>query len=351
MDDERARGKIRGPFHGISMLIKDNIMAEASLGVDTTCGSLALKGVKVKRNAAVENSILNGGIIIIGKTNLSEWAGKNEGSAKEDRFFGRSIQSPAGSSTGSAVGVSAGFAPVSGTETNGSIVQPSGRSGVHTCPDGNSDGQTFDPQPHYKLENPTSGFVDLELGYFSSVEDDEVPELTARMRREIANAANRIEAKGAKVVQNAVLLQYDDFDLDGYDGLEGIWDHDFATELEKFLAAYKDTSISSVADLVQFNNDHANVELPPGTIIHVVDQFMSDESCERAKTHMRDKAGRQGFDKVFSEHGVDVLVTPQDCQVSTIAAMAGYPIEIAPLGHAEFNDRGFRMLVVASRKG
>jgi amidase len=71
LDEERAQLKVRGPLHGIPILIKDNIMTEASLGMDTTCGSYALKGAKAKINADVVDLILKAGMIILGKANLS----------------------------------------------------------------------------------------------------------------------------------------------------------------------------------------------------------------------------------------------------------------------------------------
>ena len=71
MDAERTAGKVRGPLHGIPLLVKDNIMTDAGLGMDTTCGSFALKGVQVKKNAAVVDLCLDAGMIILGKTNLS----------------------------------------------------------------------------------------------------------------------------------------------------------------------------------------------------------------------------------------------------------------------------------------
>ena len=71
LDKERAEGKIRGPLHGIPVILKDNIMTETSLGMDTTCGSLALKGVKVKANAPIVDLLLDAGMLILGKSNLS----------------------------------------------------------------------------------------------------------------------------------------------------------------------------------------------------------------------------------------------------------------------------------------
>ena len=71
LDEERHAGKVRGPLHGIPLLVKDNIMTEANLGMDTTCGSVALKGVKVKKNTVVVDLYLMAGMIILGKANLS----------------------------------------------------------------------------------------------------------------------------------------------------------------------------------------------------------------------------------------------------------------------------------------
>lgn len=71
LDAERGSGNPRWPCHGIPIFVKDNIMTEASLGMDTTYGSFNLKGVKVKRNADIVTAILEAGVLIIEKTNLS----------------------------------------------------------------------------------------------------------------------------------------------------------------------------------------------------------------------------------------------------------------------------------------
>lgn len=71
LDYERNAGSPRSPLHGVPIIVKDNIMTDAELGMDTTCGSYALKGVKAKANADVVKYILDAGMIILGKTNLS----------------------------------------------------------------------------------------------------------------------------------------------------------------------------------------------------------------------------------------------------------------------------------------
>jgi len=71
LDEERKHGKVRGPFHGIPIIVKDVIMTEPSLGMDTTCGALCFKGAKPKRNAVVIDQLIESGIIILGKATLT----------------------------------------------------------------------------------------------------------------------------------------------------------------------------------------------------------------------------------------------------------------------------------------
>jgi len=152
LDAERAAGKIRGPLHGIPILVKDNVATHPDLGMDTTAGSLALAGSRPKRNADIVDSLLEAGAIILGKANLSElsnFKGKNlysgwsaVGGQTQSAYVPGGIKpdepphthsGPSGSSTGSAQAVAAGFAPVSiGTETDASLHSPSGLAALYT---------------------------------------------------------------------------------------------------------------------------------------------------------------------------------------------------------------------------
>jgi amidase len=137
LDAELAAGAPRGPLHGIPVLLKDNV-ATAD-GMENTAGSLALVGAKPLRDAFVAARLRAAGMVIVGKTNLSEWANfRNPISVSG--WSGRGGQTlnphqldrnPSGSSSGSGVAVAAGYVPVAiGTETNGSIVSPSNASGI-----------------------------------------------------------------------------------------------------------------------------------------------------------------------------------------------------------------------------
>lgn len=132
LDRERALGKIRGPLHGIPILIKGNIATLDKMS--TTAGSFALYGARPPRDATVAAKLRKAGAIILGKTNLSQWANfrsnnsTNGWSAYGGQCFGAYYpeQDPSGSSSGSGVGASIGLALAAlGTETSGSIISPS----------------------------------------------------------------------------------------------------------------------------------------------------------------------------------------------------------------------------------
>ncbi len=137
LDEERRQGRIRGPLHGLPVMLKDNL---ATLdGMQTTAGSLALAGSRVPRDSGVAARLRDAGALLIAKTNLSEWANfrSRQSTSGWSARGGLTLhpyvldRNPCGSSSGSGVAVSAGIAPLAvGTETNGSIVCPSSVNGI-----------------------------------------------------------------------------------------------------------------------------------------------------------------------------------------------------------------------------
>jgi amidase len=132
----RAKGKVLGPLHGIPVLLKDNI--DTGDRMQTSAGSFALVGAPAPRDSTVAANLRAGGAVILGKTNLSEWAnfrgysssGWSARGGQTHNPYGIN-RSPCGSSSGSAAAASANFAAVSiGTETDGSIVCPGNANGV-----------------------------------------------------------------------------------------------------------------------------------------------------------------------------------------------------------------------------
>ena len=137
LDKERKQGKIRGPLHGIPILIKDNINSGDQML--TTAGSLALMGNRAKEDAFVLKQLREAGVVLLGKTNLSEWANfrsshscsgwsSRGGQTKCPYILDRN---PSGSSAGSGSATSANLCTISvGTETDGSVVSPSSVNGL-----------------------------------------------------------------------------------------------------------------------------------------------------------------------------------------------------------------------------
>lgn len=137
MDVELKNGKKRGPLHGIPVLIKDNV--DTADKMQTTAGTLALEGNFAKKDAFIVQKLRDAGAVIIGKTNLSEWANfrstqsssgwSSRGGQTKNPYF--LDHNPCGSSAGSGTAVSANLCVVAvGTETDGSIVCPSSVNGI-----------------------------------------------------------------------------------------------------------------------------------------------------------------------------------------------------------------------------
>ena len=137
LDAERKAGKVRGPLHGIPVLVKDNIGTADRM--NTTAGSLALVGAIPASDASIAKRLRDAGAVILGKTNLSEWANFRS-SHSSSGWSGRGGQcrnpyafdrSPSGSSSGSGAAAAASLCTLTvGSETDGSIVSPSNNCGL-----------------------------------------------------------------------------------------------------------------------------------------------------------------------------------------------------------------------------
>ncbi len=137
LDQERKNGKLRGPLHGIPVLIKDNINTADKM--KTSAGSLALENNIAVKDAFIVEQLRKAGAVLLGKTNLSEWANfrstrsssgwsSRGGQTKNPYYLDRS---PCGSSSGSGAAVSANLCAVAiGTETDGSVIAPASFCGV-----------------------------------------------------------------------------------------------------------------------------------------------------------------------------------------------------------------------------
>ncbi|KAJ6021031.1 hypothetical protein N7540_006535 [Penicillium herquei] len=412
LDQERASGKIRGPLHGIPILIKDNIATHPSLGLPTTVGSLALLSSKPSKNAHIIDQIIDAGLIIMGKTNLPEFAnarGSNmlngwsavRGQTESAYVRGGVDQDdtpeghwdPSGSSTGSAVGVSAGYAPIAiGTETDGSLMSPSNRAALYTIKPttGLVPGEGIIPiSSNFDSAGPmTKSTYDLAVlldvlvtkpacrsfttsltGSWSEISiaaldpdvwkskiDGDKPADGARdqINREIKEAYKVIEKKAKKFVNNIDLISPDEFKIDGESCEWTIIQADMKPQLNAYLESLEESDVRSLAEIIAFNEKHADLELPPhhsrqDTLIKAQNDTTSAEDYERNLSFLRHMGREKGVDLALKTHNVDIIIGPADSDLSSMASATGYPICAMPLSYLDLNGRPFGMAAITGK--
>jgi amidase len=393
LDAERRAHGARGPLHGVPLLIKDNI--ETLDPVPTTAGSLALAGNLANRDAPVIARLRKAGAIILGKTNLSEWANMR-GSRAVSGWSGvggltRNPFSPdrssCGSSSGSGAAIAADFAAAAlGTETDGSVVCPSSVNGLaglkptlglvsrtHVVPISHSQ-DTPGPMAH--------SVRDLALLLTAMAGTDPADPATAPADAHRTDYADGLDPKALRGARIGVLRFEAGFhpetdavfekalatirragatlvDIDRLPGADSIGDAEFQvllTELKADLNAYLATTPPGVktrtlADLIAFNRDHGDRELGLfGQELFEKAQTttgLDDPSYRTARGLSQSLAGEYGIDKLLADDNVIALVAPtagpawvvdtvngdhSSGQTSTLPAVAGYPHLTVPMG-------------------
>ncbi len=403
LDAERTRGRIRGPLHGIPILLKDNIATGDRML--TTAGSLAMTS-PAPRDAFVVERLRAAGAVLLGKANLSEWANfrSTHSSSGWSARGGQTRnpytldRSPSGSSSGSAVGVAASMAAAAvGTETDGSIVSPASVNGLvgikptvglvsrtgiipiaHSQDTAGPMARTVadaaalltamaardpgDPattargrrQSNYTRALDAGGLRGARIGVVRNRLFGASPEADALAERAIAT----MRAQGAVIVDPATIDSLGSFDNSELEVLL----HEFNADLPQFFAWWGPTApVRTVADIIAFNSAHADAEL----------QHFGQELLELARLKgplttpaYRDALGRsrrlaqaEGIDAAVKQHRLDALVAPTGGPAwpinlvngdggtalapspSTVAAVAGYPHITVPMGA----DRGLPM--------
>jgi amidase len=394
--EERKAGKLRGPLHGIPILIKDNVEVA---GLPTTAGSLALKDNQTNRDAPIVARLRNAGAVILGKTNLSEWANiRSDNSTSGWSAVGGLTRNPhaldrntCGSSSGSAAAVAASLAPLAiGTETDGSITCPAGINGVVGFkPSVGLVSRTFIvPISH---SQDTAGPITLTVRDAAAVmtviagSDPADPATAEADARKVDYAAalspgalngKRIGVLRDRIGDRADVAALFDAALkqmqglgatlveiaDSRKGTEGLGAAEFEillTELKTDLAAYLATlpganSPRTLADVIAFNK--ANPEelkwFDQGTFELAETKGGLDSPAYLAAREKAVRlAGPEGIDRLLKTHRVDLLVgvtngpawisdlTKGDSyngpSVSQLPAVAGYPHLTVPMGAVE----------------
>ncbi|KAK2596130.1 hypothetical protein QQS21_006407 [Conoideocrella luteorostrata] len=147
LDEERESDHVRSPLHGIPIIVKDTFVTDPALGMPTSAGAPVFAGLTAKKNAVLIDRLLDSGLIVLGKGNMTEYCGMKSNDTpvgwsaqggltlsayRQDHLDDNDQPTAAGSSNGPTVSVSAGFAPLAvGTETSGSAVYPASVNGVY----------------------------------------------------------------------------------------------------------------------------------------------------------------------------------------------------------------------------
>jgi amidase len=359
-DAERRKGQVRGPLHGIPILLKDNI--DTADNMQTAAGSLALVGAPALQDSTVAAKLRAGGAVILGKTNLSEWANFRSFFSSSG-WSGRGGQcnnpyiieaNPCGSSSGSAAAVSANFTAGSlGTETDGSIVCPANNNGVvgikttlgltsragvvpishdqdvvgphgRTVSDaavvlGVIASQAPDPRDPATFSNRDRVFGD----YTQFLDPDGLRGARIGvMRNVVTGASPKADAIYETAIQamsdaGAIIVDPADIptisDITAGDSEFTVLIYDFLRDLNAYLATRVGVPIKTLADAIAFNEAHANVELKYfGQEIFLLaesDPF-TEADYQAALANERMIGGPQGIDAALQEFGVDALVSP-----------------------------------------
>jgi amidase len=385
LDRERREGRVRGPLHGIPVVVKDNL--DTADGMRTTAGSLALLGSKPPRDALVVQRLREAGAVILGKANLSEWANfRSTHSSSGWSAVGGQCRNPyvldrnpCGSSSGSAVAVSADLCVAAiGTETDGSIVCPSSINGIVGVKPtvGRVSGRGIVPISHTQdTAGPMARTMADATVVLAAIAEPDAPAgrlepgpLHAHAVRGARIGAARNLAgfhPGVDALFEDALAALRDLGAEVVDPadvphateLEGpeleVLLYEFKADLETYLASLEGDVPRTLGELIGFNRTHADDEMRFFGQEHFeqaeVKGPLTDPAYTEALAICRRLSRDEGLDAVLTEHRLDAIVAPTggpawltdhlngDHYVggnTTPAAVAGYPSVTVPMGFA-----------------
>jgi len=381
LDAERAEGNLRGPMHGIPVLLKDNIETKDNL--PTTAGSWALIDNKNGRDAPLAAKLRANGAVLLGKANLSQWANfRSEGSVSGWSAVRGQVRnphslnrSPCGSSSGSGAAVAAGIvAAAIGTETNGSIICPSAMNGI----------VGFKPTVGVISQDlivpisstqDTAGPMTLTVegaammmdaltendGSYVSTLDSLDPTNTrigvlnfaigsnAGVQANFAAAVEDLKDKGFTLVEIDEWEPGAGFGKASYDVLK----YEFKATLNDYLASTTDAvKTRTLAELIEFNNSDPRELAVFDQSIFEASEALGDLSTEEYTDGLAmvlNATRQEGIDKMMADNKVDFLMAPSTAPTflvdhmygdtypggtgaGWIAAIAGYPHITVPMG-------------------
>ncbi len=394
MDAERRAGRVRGPLHGVPLLIKDNI--ETGDGTATTAGSLALKDNVTGRDAPLVARLKAGGAVILGKTNLSEWANIRSGhSISGWSAVGGLCRNPyaldrsaggSSSGTGSAIAASLAAAGV-GTETDGSVTCPASFAALvglkptvglvsrtHVIPISASQ-DTPGPMARSVADaaillsamagsdpaDPATAGADAHRGdYLAALEGASLAGKRLGVLGYAAKLAPSVDAVFAGAVATLKAAGAEVIDIEGFEPPHGFGKDEMTvllTELKAGLNDYLATTPPAVAcrtlaELIAFNAASERELALFGQELFEQAQAsagLADPAYVKARANGLQMAGEDGLARLIADHRLDALIAPSygpawrfDSALgdhgwgsaSRLPAIAGYPHLTVPMGQA-----------------
>lgn len=371
LDKERANGKIRGILHGIPVLLKGNI--DTADKMFTNAGATALANSIARKDAFLVEKLRDAGAVILGKTNLSEWANfrSTRSSSGWSSVLGQTRnpylldRSPCGSSSGSGVAVSANLCPVAvGTETDGSIVCPSSingivgikptvglvsRSGIipisHTCDTAGPMARTVTDAAI--LLNALTGkdkadfaMKSLPASHFNQ---DYTQFLDAKglngarigIARSFFNFHEKVDeviedAIGSMKENGAILVELADYKIPD-EANRAQWLvllYEFKAGVNNYLSTLPaDFPMKSLKDIIGFNKKNEATAMPffGQEILEMADAKggLDEKEYLESLELMQRLAGPEGIDKVMNEHNLDAIIAPTGSPSWTIDLING----------------------------
>jgi len=397
LDAERSEKGPRGPLHGIPVVLKANIDTGDQL--TTTAGSLALEGHQAKQDAFFVARLRDAGMVILGKANLSEWANfrsdytssgwSSEGGQTKNPYV--LDRNPCGSSAGSAAAVTANLTMVSvGTETDASIVCPSGNNGIvgikptlglvsrhgiiplahsfdtagpmaRTVKDAtlllsamvaqdrdDSASQNFpEPIPDYLASLESTDLTGFRLGIMRNHSGAGVQ---TEVEEQFEQAIKVLESLGAEIIDPISIENPDAM----YDAEFEIMLYEFHTDIDQYLQEHDSPNgMGTLEDLITYNTSHSD------SVLQYFDQALfleavkkgplTDEAYQNALESGKQFAQR-AIDEVIEQHQLNAIIVPTNGLAwvtdlsngddwsnfvghSSLPAMAGYPNMTVPMGN------------------
>jgi amidase len=395
LDRELAAGKSRGPLHGIPVILKDNIDTHDRM--PTTAGATALSNSFPKTDSYVAKKLREAGAVILGKSNLSEWANFRAmmsssgwsgigGQTKNPYVLDRN---PCGSSSGSGVAVSANLCAIAiGTETNGSIVCPSNNNGiVGIKPTVGLISRTGIIPISFTQDTPgpmgrTVEDAAIILGALTGIDENDSKTLASAgkyykdytkflkkdglsgkrigLLKKSMGFSDRVDTLMYKTIaylkaNGAVVIEIEFPKGEKYDDASfEVMLYEFKDGLNKYFASLGDsTPVKSLRDLIEFNRkDTVELRYFDQKILEMADKKGGIESAEykKALTLMLKATREDGIDKVMNNNKLDAIIAPTGSPAwktdlllgdhfaggsSSLAAISGYPAITVPMGFVE----------------